>query len=321
MLQQVSFYSDSNQAAGLSHPNYLRSSSWLAEGSKSTATQTMMLDNKRDPERSGTYRFRWHHAPSKGECGPAYKLVPPDFDAEKSFAASVSNGDSDNDNNKSSTSTSKRKKKSPKHPHASDTYGDLDMAVKNEPHSEEYLAILARREESRKARETERARELEALPPITDDESAAMRRKFLEDQERKDYALKEREMDEDNVEKLRKYKSQIQRRQERVHERIVGSAQKQKDATCTSSRNDKEATDANVADANSTRKTTVEGKSEQKIPCTFPKTCENALQRSPKPKGKNTASIKNRRAQQQLASDIELLERKFEEQDNKRLAS
>ena len=276
----------------------------------------MMLDNKRDPERSGTYRFRWHHAPSKGECGPAYKLVPPD--AEKSFAASVAGGDSDN-GNKSSTSTSKRKKKSPKQPHASDTYGDLDMAVKNEPHSEEYLAILARREESRKARETERARELEALPPITDDESAAIRRIFLEDQERKDYALKEREMDEDNAEKLRKYKSQIQRRQERVTERIVGSSQKQKDAT--TSGNDKEAADANVADATSTRETIVEAKSEQKIPCTFPKTCENALQRSPKPKGKSTASIKNRRAQQQLASDIELLERKFEEQDNKRLAS
>ena len=281
----------------------------------------MVLDNKRDPERSGTYRFRWHHAPSKGECGPAYKLVPPDFDAEKSFAASVSAGVNNDDNNKSSTSAtnSKRKKKSPKHPHASDTYGDLDMAVKNEPHSEEYLAILARREESRKARETERARELEALPPITDDESADMRRKFLEDQERKDYALKEREMDEDNAEKLRKYKSQIQRRQERVTERIVGSSQKQKDAT--TSGNDKEAADANVADATSTRETTVEAKSEQKIPCTFPKTCENAFQRSPKPKGKSTASIKNRRAQQQLASDIELLERKFEEQDNKRLAS
>lgn len=279
-----------------------------------------MLDNKRDPERSGTYRFRWHHAPSKGECGPAYKLVPPDFDAEKSFAASVSSGDK-NDDNKSSTSTSrsKRKKKSTKHPHASDTYGDLDMAVKNEPHSEEYLAILARREESRKARETERARELEALPPITDDESAAMRRKFLEDQERKDYALKEREMDEDNAEKLRKYKSTLTRRQERVSERIVGSARKQKDAA--SSGNDKEVADANDADATSTRTTTVEAKSEQKIPCIFPKTCENALQRSPKPTGKSSASIKNRRAQQQLASDIELLERKFEEQDNKRLAS
>ena len=280
-----------------------------------------MLDNKRDPERSGTYRFRWHHAPSKGECGPAYKLVPPDFDAEKSFAASVSSDNNNNNDNKRSTSTSKRKKKSSKHPHASDTYGDVDMAVKNESHSEEYVAILARREESRKARETERVRELEALPPITDDESAAMRRKFLEDQERKDYALKEREMDEDNDEKLRKYKSQIQRRQERVTERIVGSSQKQKDAA--SSGNDREVADATSsdADATSTRKTTVEEKFEQKIPCIFPKTCENALQRSPKPKGKSTASIKNRRAQQQLASDIELLERKFEEQDNKRLAS
>ena len=279
----------------------------------------MMLNNKRDPERSGTYRFRWHHAPSKRECGPAYKLVPPDFDAEKSFAASVSSSDNNNNDNKRSTSTSKRKKKSSKHPHASDTYGDVDMAVKNESHSEEYVAILARREESRKARETERVRELEALPPITDDESAAMRRKFLEDQERKDYALKEREMDEDNDEKLRKYKSQIQRRQERVTERIVGSSQKQKDAA--SSGNDREVANASDADATSTRETTVEEKSEQKIPCTFPKTCENALQRSPKPKGKSTASIKNRRAQQQLASDIELLERKFEEQDNKRLTS
>ena len=284
----------------------------------------MMLDNKRDPERSGTYRFRWHHAPSKGECGPAYKLVPPDFDAEKSFAASVSSSDNNNNNNDNkrftSTSTSKRKKKSSKHPHVSDTYGDVDMAVKNESHSEEYVAILARREESRKARETERVRELEALPPITDDESAAMRRKFLEDQERKDYALKEREMDEDNDEKLRKYKSQIQRRQERVTERIVVSSQKQKDAA--SSSNDREVADATStdADATSTRKTTAEEKSQQKIPCTF-KTCENALQRSPKPKGKSTASIKNRRAQQQLASDIELLERKFEEQDNKRLTS
>ena len=277
-----------------------------------------MLDNKRDPERSGTYRFRWHHAPSKGECGPAYKLVPPDFDAEKSFAASVSSSNNNNDN-KRSTRISKRKKKSSKHPRASDTYGDVDMAVKNESHSEEYVAILARREETRKARETERVRELEALPPITDDESAAMRRKFLEDQERKDYALKEREMDEDNDEKLRKYKSQIQRRQERVTERIVGSSQKQKDAALSG--NDREVADASDADATSTRKTTVEEKSEQKTPCTFPKTCENALQRSPKPKGKSTASIKNRRAQQQLASDIELLERKFEEQDNKRLTS
>ena len=223
-----------------------------------------MLDNKRDPERSGTYRFRWHHAPSKRECGPAYKLVPPDFDAEKSFAASVSSSDNNNNDNKRSTSTSKRKKKSSKHPLSSDTYGDVDMAVKNESHSEEYVAILARREESRKARETERVRELEALPPITDDESAAMRRKFLEDQERKDYALKEREMDEDNDEKLRKYKSQIQRRQERVTERIVGSSQKQKDAA--SSGNDREVADASNADATSTRKTTVE-----ESPALFPK--------------------------------------------------
>jgi len=269
-----------------------------------------MLDNKRDPELSGTYRFRWHHAPPKGECGPAYKLVDPDFDADKSMAASASGGNT-------TKKKKSKKKKSSKHPSgskslSSDTYSDLDLAVKNEPHSEQYLAILAQREESRKAREAERAKGLEALPPITDDESAAMRRKFLEDQKRKEYALKERELDEDNTEKLRKYKSTLTKRQEHVTNRIVGSAQ-----------NVEEVVDANVVDV--TRKTTaaVEEKSEQKrttntarTPCTCSRTCEN-MQRSPKPKEKSTASIKNRRAQQQLASDIELMERKFEEQDDR----
>ena len=263
----------------------------------------MTLNDRRNPELSGTYRFRWHHCPSKGECGPAYKLVPPDFDANECVAASAKN------------KTKKKKKKKAKKkrpPSTSEAYSDLELTVKNEPHSEEYLAILAQREESRKARERERSQGMEALPPITDDASAAMRRHFLEDQERKDYALKERELDEDNAEKLRKYKATLARRQERVEERmksqehIVGmsNAPEQKD---TELRNE-------VGDEQGNS-----GAKRIAMPCTCSRTCKTT-QRSPKPNGKNggTVSIKNRRAQQQLASDIELLERKFEEENNRK---
>ena len=268
----------------------------------------MALNDRRNPELSGTYRFRWHHCPSKGECGPAYKLVPPDFDANECVAASAKN------------KTKKKKKKKAKKkrpPSTSETYSDLELAVKNEPHSEEYLAILAQREESRKARERERSQGMEALPPITDDASAAMRRHFLEDQERKDYALKERELDEDNAEKLRKYKATLARRQERVEERMKSQERS------VGMRNAPEQKDTALKfDVDTENKAAVEGNnSEPKrtvIPCTCSRTCKTT-QRSPKPNGKNgTVSIKNRRAQQQLASDIELLERKFEEENNRK---
>ena len=262
-----------------------------------------MLNDRRDPELSGTYRFRWHHCPSKGECGPAYKLVPPDFDAENCVVAS-------SEKNKRKKKKKKAKKKRP--PPNSGTYSDLELAVTNEPHSEEYLSILAQREESRKVRERERAQGLEALPPITDDASAAMRRHFLEDQERKDYALKERELDEDNAEKLRKYKATLARRQERVEERIKsqekeGSVGKDTELEFEVDTESKAAVEGN----NSEPKRTV-------IPCTCSRTCKTT-QRSPKPNGKTgTVSTKNNRAQQQLALDIELLERKFEEEDDRK---
>ena len=269
----------------------------------------MMLNDRRDPELSGTYRFRWHHCPSKGECGPAYKLVPPDFDAEKCVVAS-------SERNKKKKKKKAKKKRPPSN---SETYSDLELAVTNEPHSEEYLSILAQREESRKARERERAQGLEALPPITDDASAAMRRHFLEDQERKDYALKERELDEDNAEKLRKYKATLARRQERVEER----RKSQEKERSVGMRNAPEQKDTELEfEVDTESKAAVEGNnSEPKrtvIPCTCSRTC-NTTQRSPKPNGKNgTVSTKNNRAQQQLALDIELLERKFEEEDNRK---
>ena len=263
-----------------------------------------MLNDRRDPELSGTYRFRWHHCPSKGECGPAYKLLPPDFDADKCVVAS-------------SEKNKKKKAKKKRPPSNSKTYSDLELAVTNEPHSEEYLSILAQREESKKARERERAQGLEALQPITDDASAAMRRHFLEDQERKDYALKERELDEDNAEKLRKYKATLARRQERVEERMK-SKEKQRSVGM---RNAPEPKDTELKFYTETKAAAEGNNSETKrtpIPCTCSRTCKTT-QRSPKPNGKNgTISIKNHRAQQQLASDIELLEQKFEEEDKRK---
>ena len=263
----------------------------------------MTLNDRRNPELSGTYRFRWHHCPSKGECGPAYKLVPPDFDANECVAASAKN------------KTKKKKKKKAKKkrpPSTSEAYSDLEPAVKNEPHSEEYLAILAQREESRRARERERSQGLEALPQITDDASAAMRRHFLEDQERKDYALKERELDEDNAEKLRKYKATLARRQERVEERM-----KSQERTTVGISNAPEQKDTELKDVVDVEQENSETK-RIAMPCTCSRTCKTT-QRSPKPNGRNgTVSIKNRRAQQQLASDIELLERKFEEENNRK---
>ena len=266
----------------------------------------MMLNDRRDPELSGTYRFRWHHCPSKGECGPAYKLVPPDFDADKCVVAS-------SEKNKRKKEKKKAKKKRPSF--NKEAYSDLELEVKNEPHSEEYLSILAQREESRKARERERAQGLEALPPITDDASAAMRRHFLEDQERKDYALKERELDEDNAEKLRKYKATLARRQERVEERMKSQEKERSVGT----RNALETKDTELEfEVDTESKAAVEGNNSEPKRTVIPCTCK-PTQRSPKPDGKNgTVSIKNHRAQQQLASDIELLERKFEEEDKRK---
>lgn len=275
------------------------------------------LGDKRNPELSGTYRFRWHHAPSKGDCGPAFKLVPPDFEynADKREASSSSD-----------ISRKEKKKKSKKRSKSSsrETYNDLDLAVKNEPHSEAYLAILAQREGSRKAREMERVQGLEALPPITDDKSATMLKQFLEDQERKDYALKEKELDEDNAEKLRKYKSTLARRQQRIEERIIGGRSSAQEQKATTSKVGQIAGVDVACSGNEKAALHEQGYSEPKrttsntaIPCTCSRTCQTT-QRSPKPKGDSTASIKNRRAQQQLASDIELLERKFEEEDNRK---
>ena len=262
-----------------------------------------MLNDRRDPELSGTYRFRWHHCPSKGECGPAYKLVPPDFDADKCVVAS---------SEKNKKKKKKTKKKRP--PSNKEAYSDLELAVNNEPHSEEYSAILAQREESRNVRERERVQGLAALPPITDDASAAMRRHFLEDQERKDYALKEKELDEDNAEKLRKYKATLARRQERVEERMKS----QEKERSVGMRNAPEQKDTELKfDVDTERKAAVEGNNSEPKRTVIPCTCK-PTQRSPKPDGKNgTVSIKNHRAQQQLASDIELLERKFEEEDER----
>ena len=266
----------------------------------------MMLNNRRDPELSGTYRFRWHHCPSKGECGPAYKLVPPDFDADESAEAVASS-----EKRKRKKKKAKKKKRPPS---TNDTYNSLELAVQNEPHSEEYLAMLSQREESRKARERERAQGLEALPPIIDDETAAIRRQFLEDQERMDYALKERELDEDNAEKLRKYKATLARRQKRVEEQMKSQERIVEEPRNAPKQNDTElelkVDGIEEAEMDVETKAAVERTA---IPCTCSRTCRIA-QRSPKPNGNNSAvSIKNRRAQQQLASDIELLERKFKE--------
>ena len=269
----------------------------------------MMLNNRRDPELSGTYRFRWHHCPSKGECGPTYKLVPPDFDDADKCEATSFIGD------KSKKKKARKKAKKKRTTSVSDGYNSMELAVKNEPHSEEYAAILAQREESRKARQIERAQGLEALPPISDDKSAAIRRQFLEDQERKDYALKERELDEDNAEKLRKYRATLERRQQRVQQSIagMGAAPGQTNETSKAIEDLDVVVDVEHAPSIEKESSLPERNHVAMLPCTC--SCKTT-QRSPKANGNNcAASIKNRRAQQQLASDIELLERKFEKED------